>query len=143
MAEALQVAELRDQGGGGHQADPAQRSQGLDQQTVRAGCSRQDQLRLQPRQLLLGLDQRLLILQQHDLVRRVWRPQRGQPGTVGLPPGAPPGGRTHIQAQQEHRQPVPVPQPIGPRGAMRVDPIPQRLMRRVQHPHRGEIAGPS
>ena len=77
MAEALQVAELRDPCGCRHQVNLAPRVPGLEQRMGRTGRAGQDPRPLQPRQPVLGLDQSLLIFQQHDLLRHERRTPAG------------------------------------------------------------------
>ena len=89
----------------------------------------------------LGLVDRVDLLLQHDLLRRVREAQPGQPAPVRRRPGLAAGEHPAV-AQQEALELLARPAHRLHRGRARPDQVAHRLVRRVGHPDRGQLAGP-
>ena len=141
LGEATEVADL---GGDGHGHDLADATHGLERSNDRRQRPARQQVRdllgqsgHPPLRVLDGVD----IVLQHDLLGWMREAQRRQPPSIGQGPGGP-AGIDPAMPQQEALQMLArlAEHPHG-RGSG-TDEVAHRLMRRVRHPHRGELAGP-
>jgi hypothetical protein len=89
----------------------------------------------------LGLGDRVELLLEHDLLGRVLEAEPGQPAPVRRRPGLA-AGEHPVVAQQEALELLPGPTHRLHRGRARPHQVAHRLVRRVGHPHPGQLPGP-